>query len=144
MLESRMRGVGVRVTRWLPFVTMAIVSLWVAAGVPGPRRPFSVDLGITTDALAHSLGKLKHYESTSLFFLLGVVAVGWRRAAVPFLLAMGMGVAWELAEATALRHTARLADLAPDLAGAVGCVALCVLCRSLARRWVARTEAQRG
>ncbi len=110
-----------RLIRWLPFCVMAAISLWVAAGVGQPRKPFAVDLSLTRDSLAYSIVKVKHYESTALFFVLGLLAVGVRKAWIAFWLAVGMGVAWELAESTGVRHTARLADFAPDLLGALLC-----------------------
>jgi hypothetical protein len=120
-----------RVLRWLPFVLMAGISLWVAAGLPHVRRPFRVDLSLSPEALAFSVAKVKHYQSTVLFFILATVAVGVRRTWTSFWLVMALGVAWELAEATALRHTARVADLVPDLLAAVLCVAVLAVARHL-------------
>ncbi len=101
---------------------MAAISLWVAAGGAQPRKPFAVDLSLTRESLAYSIVKVRHYESTALFFVLGLVAVGLRKPWAAFWLTVAMGVAWELAESTGVRHTARLADLAPDLLAAAVCV----------------------
>lgn len=111
-----------RLARWLPFAVMATVSLWVAAGFPHARKPFVVNVDLSAGTLVESMAKTAHYEATAIFFVLGVVAVGPRRASIPFWLAMGLGVAWELAEATAARHTARVADLLPDVIAAAACV----------------------
>ena len=97
--------------------------------MPNPRKPFVVNLDLSAAALAESIAKTRHYEATALFFVLGVVAVGPRKASVPFWLAMALGLAWELAEATGLRHTARVADLLPDLVAAAACVLALILGR---------------
>ena len=127
---SEMTGFKKRFLRWIPFGVMAVISLWVAAGLPHARKPFSVDLSVSPEALALSVAKLKHHESTAMFFALAVLAVGVRKPWVPFWLSLALGAAWELAESTARRHTARLADLAPDLLAAVGCVGMLFLLRS--------------
>ena len=90
--------------------------------MPNARKAFALNVDLSPGTLAESMGKTAHYEATALFFVLGVVAVGPRRARIPFWLAMGLGVAWELAEATGPRHTARVADLLPDVVAAAACV----------------------
>ncbi len=117
--------------RWAPFIIMALVSLWVAARGWEPRRAFSVDLSVSWPSLSSSLVKIKHYESTALFFTLGVLAVGIRKLSIPFWLALGMGVAWEIAESTAIQHTSRLSDLAPDLLSGIGCLVVFTLVRRM-------------
>lgn len=112
---------------------MSIVSLWVAAGLPNPRKPFVVHVDLSSGALVESIAKTKHYAATALFFFLSVLAVGPRRAGISFWLAMGLGVAWELAEATGPRHNARVADLLPDLIAAAACVIAMVIGRRLSQ-----------
>ena len=80
--------------------------------------------------LAEGADPVPVHRETRLFFVLAVVAVGVRKPWVPFWLSLALGAAWELAESTARRHTARLADLAPDLLAAMGCVGMLFLLRS--------------
>lgn len=119
----------VSVLRWLPFLLVAGLSLWVAGGLPGARKAFELDLGMSFGSLMESLGKIPHYKSTALLFVLATLAVGRRRLLGAFLLTLCVGVGWELAEATAIRHHARVADLAPDLVAALACVAVASLLR---------------
>jgi VanZ family protein len=131
--------------RWLPFLFVAGLSLWVASGLPGARKPFELDLGLSPESLVESLGKVPHYKSTALLFVLATLAVGWRRLRAALLLTLSVGVGWELAEATAARHHARVADLAPDLVAALACVAVAsLLRRRLRNRRGATTGAERN
>lgn len=116
--------------RWLPFGLATVLSLWVAAGGTRPRKPFAWDLTLSRQSLAESLGKGPHYKSTALVFLVATVAVGPGRPLAAFALTMLVGVGWELAETTAVRHHARTADLAPDLLAALPCLAILIGFRS--------------
>lgn len=124
--------------RWLPFAVLTALGLWVAAGLPQTRKPFEVDLSLSRAAILESLGKWAHYKSTALHFVLAVVGAGVRRAGLAFWLTILVGVGWEVAETTAVRHHARLADLAPDLAAASTCLALLLVLRAGAVRWQGR------
>jgi hypothetical protein len=117
--------------RWVPFVAGAGTSLWVAAGLPHGRKPFEVDLMLSRESLALSMGKVPHYLSIALLFGLACVATGLRRPALAFGLTMLVGLGWELAESTAIGHTARAADLAPDLVAALACLLVLLV----VRRW---------
>jgi hypothetical protein len=121
--------------RWLPFASLTAVGLWVAAGLPHSRKPFEVDLSLSSAAILESLGKWAHYKSTALHFVLAVVGAGVRRAGLAFWLTILVGVGWEVAETTAVRHHARLANLAPDLAAALTCLAFLLVLRAGAVRW---------
>jgi len=124
-----MNSRAILVLRWIPFVTIAALSLWVAGGFPQARKPFEVDFTLSRNALGVSLGKLPHYESTALLFALAAVALGACRPWSAFSLTMLVGVGWEIAETTAPRHHARVADLAPDLVAAFACVAVLLAAR---------------
>jgi hypothetical protein len=124
--------------RWLPFVALTALSLSVAGGLPHARKPFEVDISVSSQALLVSLGKWSHYKSTALHFVLAVVAVGVQRPVLATGLAFLVGIGWELVEITAVGHHARLADLAPDLGAALACLAVLLAIRSGAgcrRRW---------
>lgn len=124
-----------RVLRWMPFTIMVIISLCVAAGVGRPRKPFSFNLSLSWEEVAFSAAKVKHYECIALFFFLVVLAVGTRRARVPFWISMALGLGYEIAESTAMGHTARVADLIPDTLSALGCLAVLLLFRRMAKAW---------
>jgi len=98
-----------------PFVIVAALSLFVAAQAPHGRKPFSVDFSVAREDLARSMTKVAHLRSIAVIFLLAVLAFGTRRLILAFAMTMLVGVGWELAEATVVRHYARLADLAPNL-----------------------------
>ena len=125
-----MRSRIVRVLRWVPFMAGTATSPWVAAGLPHGRKPFEVDLTLSRESLTVSMGKVPHYQSIALLFGLACVAVGVRRPALAFGLTMLVGLGWELAESTAIGHTARAADLAPDLVAALACLGLVLIVRS--------------
>jgi hypothetical protein len=119
----------------MPFIVMAIISLCVAAGVGHPRKPLSYSLSLSPKDVAFSVAKIKHYECIALFFFLALLGVGARRAGVAFWISMAMGLAYELAETTAMGHTARLADLIPDFLAALASWAVCLLARRAAKSW---------
>jgi hypothetical protein len=122
--------------RWVPFVAGTGTSLWVAAGLPHGRKPFEVDLTLSRESLAMSMGKVPHYLSIALLFGLACVAMGLRRPALAFGLTMLVGLGWELAESTAIGHTARVADLAPDLVAALACLFVLLV----VRWWLPKTS----
>jgi hypothetical protein len=132
------------VLRWPPFAAFAGLTLWVAAGFPHGRKPFAVDLSLSASTLAESLGKVPHYRTTAVLFLCAVIAVGVRRPMVALLLTMLVGAGWELAESTAIGHTARLADRAPDLAASLACLAALLLVRWGITRWRRRVPEAGG
>ena len=137
----------IQVARWLPFLLVAGLSLWVAGGLPGTRKPFQLDLSLSAESLMQSLSKVAHYKSSALLFLLATLAVGMRRLSLAFALTILVGLGWELAETTAARHHARAADLAPDLAAALACVAVALLVRiglERTRRPAAEAERDAG
>lgn len=129
IVRSRRRSRAACTLRWPPFAVFAALTLWVAAGLPHGRKPFAVDLSLSASTLAESLSKVPHYRTTAVLFLCAAIAVGWRRPLAALLLTMLVGAGWELAESTAIGHTARLADLAPDLLAALGCLAVLLLAR---------------
>jgi hypothetical protein len=122
--------------RWVPFVAGTGISLWVAAGLPHGRKPFEVDLTLSRESLVLSMGKLPHYLSITLLFGAACVATGLRRPALAFGLTMLVGLCWELAESTAIGHTARAADLAPDLVAALACLFVLLV----VRWWLPKTS----
>jgi len=121
----------IRSARVIPLLLLALVSLVVAAGVSAERRPFYCDMNLSSWALLSSLHKVEHYKATALVFSMAWLAVGNRRLRMAFVLTMLLGVAWEMAEATALGHTSRLSDLAPDFVAAFTSLLIAVLIRSL-------------
>lgn len=106
------------------------LSVWVAAGGTGPRKPFEWDLSISRESFAESLRKGPHYMSTALVFVVATLAVGLHRPLAAFALTMLVGVGWEVAETTAVRHHARTADLAPDLIAALACLVILLAVRA--------------
>jgi len=124
-----------RILRGAPFVIVAALSIYVAAQAPHGRKPFAIDLSISRADLAWSMTKVAHLRSIAVIFLLAVLAVGTQRLMLAFALTMLVGVGWELAEATAIRHYARLADLAPNLVS--GLAMLAVLAGI---RWIVQTR----
>jgi hypothetical protein len=108
-----------RVVLGAPFFIVAALSIFVAAQAPRGRKPFSVDFSVARADLARSMTKVAHLRSIAVIFLLAVLAFGTRRLILAFAMTMLVGVGWELAEATVVRHYARLADLAPNLVSGV-------------------------
>ena len=133
-----MRSKAIWSLRWLPFTFFAGLTLWVAGGLPHGRKPFSLDLSLSLDSLTQSLNKWPHYRTTAVLFLVAAVAAGMRRPWLAFGMTMLVGAGWELAETTAIGHTARAADLAPDLLAALACLAVLFLVRGGVTRWTAR------
>src|SRR5678815_5077867 len=80
-------------------------------------------------ALRSSLHKVEHFKATALVFLLAWLAFGNRRLILAFVLTILVGIGWEIAESTAIGHTARLSDLAPDLVAAVSCLLVAMFVR---------------
>ena len=125
----------------LPFLILSTISFYVAAGISAPRKPFYLDLNLSPAAVIDSLGKAEHWKATALVFALAWLAVGHGRLFLAFGLTIGVGMVWELLEATAVGHTGRLSDLAPDLLSALGSLFLAFLFR----RWLyqrSESEAQ--
>jgi hypothetical protein len=120
---------SIKILRFIPLVTLAIVSLWVAAGLSVERRPFHFDFDMSSYALRSSLHKVEHFKATALVFLLAWLAFGNRRLILAFVLTILVGIGWEIAESTAIGHTARLSDLAPDLVAAVSCLLVAMFVR---------------
>jgi len=124
-----------RLLRVLPFICVTLLSLGVAAGIGRERKPFTFNFSLATNDILKSLTKIAHFESTALILVLAILAVGLRRLRIAFVLTMLVCLGWELAEATAVGHTARLADLAPDLVAAVVGVMIFVLARYLGNQF---------
>jgi len=120
---------SIKILRFIPLVTLAIISLWVAAGLSVQRRPFHFDYDLSSYALQSSLHKVEHFKATALVFMLAWLAFGNRRLSVAFVLTILIGLGWEIAESTAVGHTARLSDLAPDLVAAVTCLLVAMFVR---------------
>ena len=74
-----------KILRWVPFAAGTATSLWVAAGLPHGRKPFEIDLTLSRESLALSMGKVPHYLSIALLFGLACVATGLRRPALAFI-----------------------------------------------------------
>ena len=121
-----------RLVRTVPFLILSAVSFCVAAGISAPRKSFYLDLDLSGPALIDSLGKAEHWKATALIFALAWLAFGNGRLLLALGLTMGVGLVWELLEATAVGHTGRLSDLAPDLLSALCSLALALLLR----RWL--------
>jgi len=113
------RGSRLELIRVLPFLILSTISFWVAAGLSGPRKTFYLDLNLSPAAMIDSLGKAEHWKASALVFALAWLAVGNSRLILALGLTMGVGLVWEFLEATAVGHTGRLSDLAPDLLSAL-------------------------
>jgi hypothetical protein len=113
-----------RVLRGAPFVIVAALSIFVAAQAPYGRKPFAIDFSISRADLAWSMTKVAHLRSIAIIFLLAVLMVGTQRLMLAFALTMLVGVGWELAETTVVRHHARLADLAPNFVSGLATLAV--------------------
>ena len=137
--EWIMSSQWLRLLRVLPFLILSTISFYVAAGTSSLRKPFYLDLNLSPAARIDSLGKVEHWKATALVFALAWLAVGNRRLLLAFGLTIGVGLGWEFLEATAVGHTGRLSDLAPDLMAA-----LCSLFLAFAlRRWLCqRSESE--
>ncbi len=112
-------------TRALPFVFFAGLSLFAAVRAPLGRHPFQVDLSLSWDDLARSITKVPHLRGFAVLVLLAVLAFGTQRLRVAFVTTMALAISCELAQATVVGHHARLADLAPNLLG--GAISLVVV-----------------
>src|SRR4029077_11042505 len=121
-----------RLRLW-PFIGITLLSFCVAAGIGRERKPFAFNFSFATTDIVTSLGKVAHYESTALILLFATFALGHRKLRAAFILTMLVCAGWELAEATAAGHTARLADLAPDLVSAIATLVVIALVRYLIR-----------
>ena len=108
-----------RTIRWLPFTAIALLSIFMAGRAPHGRHPAAFDFGLTWPDVSRALTKVPHWRSIAVLFLLAVVAVTVWRLWAAFFLTMAVGVGWELAECTVVRHYAKLADLVPDALSAV-------------------------
>src|SRR5438067_2405794 len=108
-----------RIIRATPFAIVAALSIFVAAQAPYGRKPFHIDFSIAREDLAWSMTKVAHIRCIAVIFLLAVIAFGTRRLLLAFAATMLVGVGWELAESTVIRHHAAVADLAPDLVAGV-------------------------
>ena len=124
----------VRILRVVPFASLAVLSLWVAARSPLGRKPFHFDWTISGSEVARAVTKVPHLRATAVLFLLATLAVGSNRLLLAFGLTMLVGVGWELAETTVVGHNARLIDLTPDLIGTLTAFGFVVLARWVARR----------
>jgi VanZ family protein len=122
--ESQRPRTWLRWVRAAPFAICATLSLWIAIRAPKGRKPFTADLSLAREDLARSMTKVPHLAGTAVLFLLAVIAFGPRRLASAFVAMMLLGIGWELGESTVIGHYARLADLAPDLTGALFALAL--------------------
>ena len=94
-----------------------------------PRKPFDFDLSFSLTALVESLQKIQHFQASALVFAFAWLALGNRRLFVALLLTIVVGIAWQVFETTALNHSARVSDLAPDIVAAFSSYLLAVLIR---------------
>jgi VanZ family protein len=137
--ESQPPRTWVRWVRAAPFVICATLSVWIALRAPHGRKPFSADLGLTREDLIQAMTKVPHLVGVAVLVLLAIIAFGTRRLAWAFLATMLLSVSWEIAEGTVVGHYAKLADLAPNLTGALFAVALVA-----AIRWFIDNRAARS
>ena len=108
--------------RWLPFAAAAVLSIAIACWAPMGRKAFQLDWSLSASALIFSIQKASHIAACAALALLAMLATGRRRWLLALVLPILVGACWELAQTTVVGHAARLADLAPDAAGALmGC-----------------------
>lgn len=118
-----------RILRLAPFLILVSLSFCVASGVATPRKPFDFDLDLSAAALMTSLQKIQHFQASALVFAFAWLGFGHRRLLAALFLTIAVGIAWEVFETTALNHSARLSDLAPDIICAFFSYLLAVLIR---------------
>src|SRR3712207_4269564 len=90
--------------RWLPFTVLAILSIWAAGRAPRGRKPFELDMALSAETLARAITKIPHLKYSAMFVLLALLGAGLRRWPTAWLLAVLVGLSWELAEATVVGH----------------------------------------
>ena len=120
--------------RALPLVVFASLCIWDAARAPRGRHPFELGTDVSPAALALALTKTKHMTVVAVVFLLALLAVGLGRLGLAFVLTNAVGLTWELAQTTVVGHSARVADLAPNLVVAGGCALMVHTVRAVVRR----------
>lgn len=123
-----------RVGRWLPFLFLSALSIYVAFQAPHGRKPFSLSLDITPSTLAQVAIKPLHFRASAALCWLALLAVGASRVplAVGLTLLVCFGI--ELAQATVVGHNARLADMLSYLIAASGAAILFVGAAALTKR----------
>jgi hypothetical protein len=134
----RMTPIGRRrsiaLARALPFAVFASLCIWDAARAPLGRHRFELAMDVSPAAIALALTKAKHMTVVAVVFLLATLAVGLNRLGLAFALTNAVGLTWELAQTTVVGHSARVADLAPNVVVAGGCALMVLLVRIVVRR----------
>lgn len=77
-----------------------------------------------------SATKVPHLVGVAVLVLLAIVAFGTRRLRWAFLATMLVGAGWELCQTTVVGHHARIADLGPNLVGALTAIGIVAAVRS--------------
>ena len=116
-----------QILRLAPFMTLVTLSLCIAYSVTSPRKRFYLDVDISGAAILDSLTKVQHFQASTLVFVFAWIAFGNRRLFLSLLLTIMVGIVWELCEATAIGHSARVSDLAPDLVASFGSFLIAVV-----------------
>lgn len=105
------------VLRVLPFMALALASIWAANRAPDGRRPPQMDFTVTPEAIANALTKMPYIASMAMLFVLAVLATGYSRIWLAAMLTFLMGVSWELVQTTVIGHNPRVVDIFPNLVG---------------------------
>jgi hypothetical protein len=118
----------------LPFAIFASLCIWDAARAPEGRRPFQFEVNLSPGAMGLALTKTKHMTVVAVLFLLATLATGTGRLRVAFLITNLVGLTWELAQTTVVGHSARVADLGPNVVVAGACSLIVLSIRTRAER----------
>ncbi len=122
----------IRILRWLPFLGFASASIWWTSRAPRGRKPASMAMDVSPEALLLALTKWPHMASMAFLYVLAVLAFSPRRAGLAGIVTFAIGLAWEIVQTTVIGHNARLADLLPNAVAVLACVAL--------TRWLSRRQ----
>jgi len=128
------RQPSLALARGLPFAVFASLCIWDAGRAPLGRHGFELAMDVSPAAIALALTKTKHMTVVAVVFLLATLAVSLNRLGLAFALTNAVGLTWELAQTTVVGHSARVADLAPNVVVATGCGLILLLAREIARR----------
>lgn len=100
----------------------------------------------TATAAEHVQGAVGASTATAMVmvvvFSVAVLAVGSARLRMAFVLTMVVGLAWELAQTTVAGHSARVADLAPNVVAGAASLLAAVADRRIASHVVTRNASR--
>ncbi|NLU76087.1 hypothetical protein HCC61_26145 [Streptomyces sp. HNM0575] len=119
--------------RGVPFVVLAVASVWAASRAPDGRQAPRMDWSLDGESVLLALTKWPHFLWMAVLFCLAVLAVSVNRLGRAAGLTLVVGLAWELAETTVIGHNPRIADLVPDVVSVALTSGIVVGIRTLTR-----------